>query len=670
MPKTGIVCLLMLLCVSSSTVLAGVYVDQVGYRPSHPKFVYIDQPADSFSIVDVSNLSVLFTGKLTLWKTSDAASGMMLYRGDFTAFTRQGVYTIRTTTGDESPAFTIQDTVYKAIWKSSLKGFFFQRCGMPLGIAYAGIYTHLVCHTSDGTFHATAESSGVIQATGGWHDAGDFGKYVVNAGVSVGTLLAAYETSPVRFAADDLGIPESGNGIPDILDETRYELEWLLKMQASNGGVFDKLTRAQFEGFVMPQADNGTRYIYQIASTATGDFVAVMARAARVYQSVDPSFAQRCLSAAARGWQFLEKSPSIVPAGGFRNPTGTATGEYGDSDDFDERLWAAAEMLATTRESKYKTYYSLYYSQKSLLSQSMSWQNVTALAHLTYLKVEFPGKDSSIVRALRSSLQSFCQTQVARRTSGGFPVTLVPGEFVWGSNSVALNNAILLIVGYELLGNIEYRDVALEQLHYVLGLNPRATSYLTGAGTKRPFFPHHRPSASDNIFEPVPGLLVGGPNQYLSDPVLTSKFSTSTPPALCYVDDQGSYASNEIAINWNAPMVFVAGYLASSPVSSGIWEEGDWSPRTMKLGQNYPNPFNGSTVIPFELEKQDQVGLRIYDVRGREVDRHNLGWLQSGAHTFQWNASTSSGLQLSSGIYFYELKGGYQSSVGKLIFAK
>lgn len=670
MKESGMLRLLVLLCVLSSSAFAGIYVDQVGYRPSHPKFVYVDQPADSFHVVDVSNRSVLFTGKLAIWKTKDPASGMTLFRGDFTAFTRPGLYTIRTTSGEESPAFAIQDTVYRVVLKSSLKGFFFQRCGTALGIVYAGVYTHPVCHTADATFHATAESTGVIQATGGWHDAGDFGKYVVNAGVTVGTLLAAYEMSPERFGADDVGIPESGNGIPDILDETRYELEWLLKMQAANGGVFAKLTRTHFEAFVMPQADNVTRFIYQISSTATGDFVAMMARAARVYQPFDPVFAQRCLTAATKGWQFLEKSPSIVPAGGFRNPAGTATGEYGDGDDFDERLWAAAEMLATTKESKYKTYYGFYYSQRSLLNESMSWQNVTALAHLTYLKAEFSGKDSSIVRALRSSLQSFCQTLVNRRNTAAFPVTLVPGEFVWGSNSVALNNAILLIIGYEVLGNLEYRDVALEQFHYVLGVNPNAMSYLTGAGTKRPFFPHHRPSASDNIFEPVPGLLVGGPNQYLSDPVLAARFSATTPPALCYADDQGSYASNEIAINWNAPMVFVAGYFAYAPVSTGIREQDPVNPRTLRLGLNYPNPFNGSTMIPFELDKEDRVGVLIFDIRGREVDTHDLGWLQSGSHTFQWKAATSEGIQLSSGVYFFELKRSKQSSVGKLILAK
>jgi endoglucanase len=156
----------------------------------------------------------------------------------------------------------------------------------------------------------------------------------------------------------------------------------------------------------------------------------------------------------------------------------------------------------------------------------------------------------------------------------------------------------------------------------------------------------------------------------LSDPVLTAKFSASTPPALCYADDQGSYASNEIAINWNAPMVFVTGYFAYAPVSTGMPEEDQSKPGTVRLGQNYPNPFNGPTVIPFELEKQNRVGVKIFDIRGRVVDSHDLGLLSSGSHTFQWKASTSQGIQLSSGTYFVELRGGNLSSVIKIVFAK
>ena len=647
--KTAVLSILVTLGAASAQ--AGIFVDQVGYRPSYPKFVFINQPADSFWVVDKSTSLTQFSGRFGLWKASDPASGMTIYRGDFSSLVRQGLYTVKTSGGEESPTFVIHDTAYTQVRRMSLKGFYFQRCGTYLAPPFAGPYNRPVCHSSDATFHVTAESSGVIPATGGWHDAGDYGKYVVNAGVSVGTLLMAYELFPDRFSADNTGIQESGNGVPDILDETRYELEWLLKMQASSGGVFTKLTRMQFEGFVMPNQDTEPRYIYQISSTATGDFVAMMARAARVYQPFDTLFAQRCLGAASRGWGFLEANPSIVPPGGFRNPSGTATGEYGDSDDRDERLWAAAEMAATTNDPKYLTYYSLHYFQKGYLSSAMSWPNLTSMAHLTYLMTPFQGKDSSIVGILRSSLQSFCQSYVTRRNNSGFHVSLVSGEFSWGSNSGVLNNAILLIAGYELFGNASYRDVALDQLHYVLGVNPNGTSYVTGIGTTRPMHPHHRPSASDGVVEPVPGLLVGGPDQYRDDAILAGRYTSSTPPALCYADIQDSYASNEICINWNAPLVFVAGYFAYVSTSTGIRNSEPTLPSTIWLGQNYPNPFNPTTIIGYRISERSFVTLCVYDALGRIVARLVDGESSPGAFEKIFDASA-----LSSGVYFYQLK--------------
>jgi len=629
----------------------GIFVDQVGYRPSNPKFVFVNQPADSFWVIDKSSNLTLFSGKFGLWKTQDPASGMTTYRGDFSALTRAGLYTVKTSGGEESPAFVIQDTAYVRLWKMSLKGFYFQRCGTYLPPPFAGVYNRPVCHLADGTFHVTAESAGVISAAGGWHDAGDYGKYVVNAGVSVGTLLMAYEVFPERFSADDIGIPESGNKVPDILDESRYELEWLLKMQASNGGVFTKLTTQQFDGFEMPERDTQPRYIYQISSTATGDFVAMMARAARVYQPFDAQFAQRCLAAATKGWQFLEGKTSIVPAGGFKNPSGTATGEYGDGDDRDERLWAAAEMAATTKESKYLTYYGGHYFEKGYLNGAMSWPDLTSMAHLTYLMTSFQGKDSTIVDLLRSSLRTFCDKYVTRRNNSGFQVSLVPGEFWWGSNSGVLNNAILLIAGYELFGTTSYRDVALDQLHYILGVNPYAMSYITGVGTTRPMNPHHRPSGSDGIVEPVPGLLAGGPDQGRDDAILAGRFAASTPPALCYADVQASYASNEICINWNAPLVFVSGYFAYASTSTGILEQKRLRPSTIQLGQNYPNPFNPSTAISFQLSVLSFVTLKVYDPLGREVATLVNAELNPGVYERTFDATA-----LPSGAYFYQLK--------------
>lgn len=313
----------------------------------------------------------------------------------------------------------------------------------------------------------------------------------------------------------------------------------------------------------MPQGDPGTRYIYAISSTAAADFAAVMARAARVYRSFDSALADTCQSAAQRAWSYLEANPSIVPAGGFKNPSDTFTGEYGDSDDRDERLWAAAELYHTVGLDVYRNYYGSRYTSKGLFTGSMSWPNLTAMAHLTYLTCRRQGVDTSIQLQLQQSLTSYCDNLVAKRNSTGFRILLKPGEFWWGCNSDLLNNAILLLIGSWKLNKQSYEDVALDQLHYILGANPHDQSFVTGLGSNPTRYPHHRPSASDGVAAPVPGLLAGGPDQYLDDDVLKRLFSTSTPPMLCYVDDVGSYASNEIAINWNAPLVVVSGYFFS-----------------------------------------------------------------------------------------------------------
>jgi endoglucanase len=644
--------------------LHNVSLDQVGYPTQSAKYVFVSSVADSFQIVDAVTHSVRFTGSLAIWRSDDPATGNTVRRGDFSAFQPDGEFFIVTSAGDSSYRFVISDTVYNQAYRKSLKGFFFQRCGTSLPIEFAGPYQHPVCHTQDGVFHSSTDSSGVFRAcAGGWHDAGDYGKYVVNAGVTVGSLLMAYEYFPSKFSQDDLGIPESANGVPDILDEVRYELQWLLKMQHVDGGVYFKLTRQQFEGFTMPQNDNGTRYLYQTSSTATGDFAALMARAARMYAAFDTTFAQRCRIAAVNAWSFLVAHPSIVPSGGFRNPPGTATGEYGDGNDSDERLWAAAELFVSTGDPEYNTYYQSNYS--SGVFSGIGWPNVRSLGHLTYLKSQQTGTNETVRLQLRNELNSYCAAQVTRRNSSGYQVVLLPGDYSWGCNSTALNAALLLIMGYTEFTTQSFLDVAADQLHYIFGANAHSLCFMTGAGTRSPRQPHHRPSASDGIADPVPGLLTGGPDQYRSDPVLQAIFTSSTPPALCYVDTLPSYASNEIAINWNAPLVFVLGYFVGSGSTSLEGSRGAMHPPHIRLDQNFPNPFNPSTVIPFGLPSRAFVSLKVFDVIGREVSTIVSEELTSGSYARQWNA-----VGFPSGVYFCRLQAGMFTETKKLLLLR
>lgn len=661
-------CLLMVIalcCVCITFALSSVMVNQAGYLSNAQKIFFTTTRADSFHLIEKSSNATSFSGKVTLAKTNDPATGLTVYKGDFSSFKKPGTYYISVSPSENSYEFSISDTVFHSVFHKSLKGFYFQRCGQSLNALFAGLYARAGCHANDGTYHSTSDSTGFRSVNGGWHDAGDYGKYIVNAGVTVGTLLMAYELFPTRFANDDLGILESGNSVPDILDEVRYELNWMLKMQHWSGGVYFKVTREQFEGFSMPSTDNGTRYIYQISSTATGDFAAVFARAARVYKSFDQKFSDSCLAVSYRAWAYLQSHPSIVPAGGFKNPTGTATGEYGDGNDSDERLWAAAELFSTTGEAQFNSYYTSRYATGALLSQPMGWPNVRTMAHLAYLYTQQAAASNVNKITLRQSLLDYATSLVSSINSDGYSVAISTSEYYWGSNSGVLNKAILLILASRENKDASMLNAALAQLDYILGKNAHNISFVTGVGVNHVLHPHHRPSSSDGIVEPVPGLLAGGPEQGRSDAVLQAKFSSSTPPALIYVDEEGSYASNEIAINWNAPLVFVAGYFASEGSSAGIGRREEKKPNDFQLQQNYPNPFNPNTVISYQLPTNDHVSLAVYDILGKKISTLVNEMQSPGTYSVEFEAK-----DLSSGLYIYNVHAGNFVESRKMMLIK
>jgi endoglucanase len=657
-----------------------IYVNKTGYLTGSVKHVYFSNSSDSFYVFNKTNNSLAFKNSLVLIKENDPSTGMILYRGDFSSLQLPGDYYITNKSNLRSSDFKLSQSVFNDVFKKSLKAFYFQRCGTALFSSNAGLYQHSVCHRFDGFFHFSSDTSGFKLATGGWHDAGDFGKYVVNAGITVGTLLLAYQLFPDFFKSDDLNIPESGNNIPDILDEVKYELEWLLKMQSRSGGVYTKLTRENFAGFIMPQNDGVTRYIYEISSTATGNFAAVMAMAFRAFKNFDSSFADNCLFASRKAWNFLSTNNSIVPSGGFKNPLGTNTGEYGDNNDTDERLWASSELFRSTGELEFQNYFLANYSKAGLFSSAMNWQNVNSMSQLSYLLNDSPQVNAIVKTDLQNALLNLCNSLVNVINQNGFNVAISPGNYNWGSNSEVLNRALLLIIANYLSSNKDYYDAALSQLNYILGINVLNISFVTGVGDKYPMHPHHRPSSADGISEPIPGMLVGGPNQYLSDGILTSRFNSSTPPALCYIDDEGSYASNEIAINWNAPLVFVAGFFngQGTPVSVGKNEIS--IPINFRLKQNYPNPFNPETTIeysiPFKKNEQNNsiveysksiqnVSLKVYDVLGIEITTLVSGAVTPGNYSVKFNTDS-----LPSGVYFYRLSAGNYSDTKKMLLLR
>ena len=360
-------------------------VNQVGFLPEAKKTVTISSanPGSEFDIVD-ENGKVVYTGTLSEAYDDTLISGEVLYYGEFTDFTKPGTYKVVSRDGAKSYPFTIGDDVYDDLLKDTFRMLYLQRCGMELTDALAGDFAHPVCHTQEAVVYETGE---VKEISGGWHDAGDYGRYVVPGAQTIQDLFMAYEDYPEIWNgpdADNMDIPESGNGIPDILDEARYELDWMLQMQdEKSGGVYHKVTCLDFPGFVMPQEETDTLYLAPVSTAATADFAAVMAKSSDMYKEIDPEFATACLEAAVKAWEYLEVTNNVS---GFRNPDDILTGEYPDGQDKDERFWAAAELYKVTQEEKYKVH--LEETMEKYILQGYGWAEMGSYGLHTYLSME------------------------------------------------------------------------------------------------------------------------------------------------------------------------------------------------------------------------------------------------------------------------------------------
>ena len=528
-----------------------VYCDQTGYLPAGRKTAVMTA-GRHFEVVGETD-RVVFEGDVRD-RGEDMASGDHVYEADFSDVRDAGIYYVRNDAGERSHHFRIGPDVYRALQKDLTRALYYQRCGCALEAEYAGAYTHACCHMEDAVLWE--DRSVAREVRGGWHDAGDYGRYVSPAAVAVGHLLYAYMLFPESFR-ESLGIPESGNGVPDVLNECRYELEWLLKMQDPEGGAYHKLTAERHADFIMPEEDKDRFYLFPVSSMATADYAAVMALASRVYRAYDGAFADRLFHAAQRAWAWLEKNPQYV---GFHNPAGCNTGEYDDDCDLDERLWAAAEMLIATGGAKYQD------KLTELLGAGLSltdfgWTDVSGFAALAVLTDGTHQASADSTETLRRAVLAEADRLVNLSQASGYGVAMEPEDYVWGSNMVVLNRAMLLVLAALLTDEkADYEQAAQAQLHYLLGMNAVDYSYVTGHGEHAYMHPHNRPTECDGIEAPMPGWVSGGPFKTPADAVGIERIPKGTPPMKCYLDHAMCYSLNEITIYWNSPAVFVTAY--------------------------------------------------------------------------------------------------------------
>ncbi|WP_407427414.1 glycoside hydrolase family 9 protein [Arcticibacter sp.] len=548
-----------------------IRLNQIGFYKSGPKIAVVVKTEEStFLLINSASRDTVFRGKLGVERQSDY-SRTSTRTADFSSFQTAGNYVLYVEGLPESFPFKIGDNVHRPVAVSSLKGFYYQRVSGALEKQFAHKWARGPGHPDTAILiHASAASDArpadtKIASPGGWYDAGDYNKYIVNSGITMGTLLSAYEDFSAYFDTLETNIPESYNQVPDILDEAIVNLRWMMTMQDPfDGGVYHKCTNASFDGMVMPGVTTLPRYVVQKSTAASLNFAAVTSQASRVLRNFNkqlPGLSDSCLLAARNAWNWALKNPDVQYDQSIINERFEPqinTGTYGDHNFEDEWFWAATELLITTGEKRFSDRLS---RKPGGDLQLPSWSNVESLGIYSLLrhKKDLSKSFKPYIDGLKNSLIKKANLYITKSKTNAFSTImgLSKQDFNWGSNGNAANQGILLLYAYHLTGNAAYINAALSNLDYILGRNATGYCFVTGLGSRRVMHPHHRPSVADGVAEPVPGLLSGGPNYGMQDANDGCSY-LETDPEVAFVDHDCSYASNEIAINWNAPLVYLS----------------------------------------------------------------------------------------------------------------
>jgi endoglucanase len=494
-----------------------VLVDQVGYLPSYPKIALVaNATATQFEVVDTATRRSVYAAYLGE-PQRDLDSGQSLRAADFSAIQQPGTYTIVVPGVGRSPDFRIANDVYAALAADALES-----------------YDELAILAPPAWHSAKAkerESGKVLDVSGGWPDAGDYGRYMPSAAGSVATMLLLADLFPDRMLADHLQV-------------LRREIDWMLKMQREDGAVYHKVTPLKFGGFDKG-SDNigGELFVFDASTPDAAVFAAVMASASRVYRDTDSAYADRLLAAAERSWQYLVRNPKPnLPA------ELEGTGAYLYSGDSTQRFWAAAELFNTTAAPEYAEFVKTFMSQRSPTVKPLGWHDATTYA---LLSIAFNDHADATLRSqVGRMLTTWADGMATTVSSPVNPFAVSLGEYKWASNRLALDNAVLLLIANRITPNERYRHAALDQLHYVLGRNTLGKSFVTSYGANSVKNPHNRTTFA--LGRLVPGVLVGGPNDVGQDGITPKGRGQRS-----YVDELQAYASNENSVEYNAPLVTV-----------------------------------------------------------------------------------------------------------------
>lgn len=545
-----------------------IRVNQVAFYPQQQKIAVVEQAAKKGHVSIRNQQTGKVVGQARFVRISQSPwSKKHRMVVDFSQLTAPGRYTLEYQ-GHTVPV-EIHEQALQSVTAGAIKALTLNRSGMAIEGAWAGQWARPLGHPDTLVYiHPSAVSPGrpagsTISSPYGWYDAGDFNKYIVNSAFSVGIMLYSYEQNPGYYQQLKVELPEQNNQTADLLDELMYNLKWMLTMQDPyDGGVYHKLTTPNFEGFIMPVDARQKRYVVQKTVTASYDFAAVMAQAARIYEGNPdyPYFAAHARRAALAAYHWAEQHPDAYYRQNEMNQRfqpAVTTGEYGDGYALDERFWAATELYRLTADPLFRETASGLVPQVFTLP---SWGGVSALGIFGWLAE--PAEP--LAQTCKNLLLSYCDEHIKTLPTSSFhtPMGNTAREYGWGCLAETFcASGVALLYAHRLTGHAVYLQAAQHNMDYILGRNATGYCYVTGFGVKSPMHPHHRISTADGIEQPLPGMLVGGPNPGQQDREISQLNYPSTEPDESYIDHVGSYASNEIAINWNASLIAALGWL-------------------------------------------------------------------------------------------------------------
>lgn len=432
--------------------IPNIAVNQLGYLSDEMKvaiFTGKELPS-TFSVINLETMQVVYEG--TLEKRGNANQEICAY-GDFSEVIQAGTYYIESPILGRSYSFQIGEKLYDAVFEELCKQYYYNRCGITLTEDYAGGHMHNACHTKKAILRE--DPSVTLDVTGGWHQTENGSKMVATAATSAANMLLAYELYGEVFT-DAMNIPESGNEIPDILDEIRYEVEWLLKMQNQvNGAVYGGVTMQEATAGDVTGAQ---AYVEKPTLEATLLFSAVLAKFSYLYQSYDTGYATACLQASDKAYRYAVKKAQ----------------ELGENVE-ETAFFAAAELYRATGYPNYHTAVKEYLIQKKYLTSDS--ENIL-MGCVTYISTK-QNVDVNICSEVMSCIMEKAEQVSAKARQS---VYLTEGNAMQDNNGELLHNMMCLTIVDHIITNHEYETVIENHMHYFMGRNAQAICYLDNIG--------------------------------------------------------------------------------------------------------------------------------------------------------------------------------------------